>query len=59
MIRGKSREGRGVPEDAFLLEEGEGIVPELLVEVVSRVFQGQAEGKHPGIVQSGDLRLPW
>ena len=52
MIRGEAWESGTVPDDAEAVEGGEGVVADFMEEVERRVFQGKAEGKHAGVVES-------
>jgi len=52
MVRGKTWESGPMPDDAEAVEGGKGVVSDFMKEVERRVFQGKAEGKHPGVIES-------
>jgi hypothetical protein len=52
MIRGEPWEGSPMPDDAEAVKGGESVVPDFMEEVERRIFQGKAEGKHAGVVES-------
>jgi hypothetical protein len=46
-----------MPEDVFLLKQGEGFIADALIEIQGRVLQGQAEREKPRKIKAGDLGL--
>jgi len=51
MVGWETRKGGAMPDDSEAVEGGEGVVPDFMEEVERSIFQGKAEGKHPGVVE--------